>query len=696
MINVQIVSIRTHYLTESTQSIASSINNYVAEKSRQFIGNEINKYENEIQLATQIKLTAVEMAKYESMDTRQESKSPIVVHQYFKCLCETFQLFYPSMNIGTIYMNFYVKGVKEAVDKIIENANENIKVLTKDETAFILNDLMEELNEANQADQMVDAAQPVPLPVPHALQQEATDANMADVANHNIEFDLILDGESRKVTSAPKLIQDVCPVEPKYVYQNGEDIRDLQVPVENMAKLLIIRKHVPTTRCVLMDQGAESVFHLTNDVKAEHVISNKQVDMMQNGEIALTINNQQYSRLTDIPNVPITTMSVNYIQEYPKSFIDQFIPNWKFPFKIPNMSFQVWILICWYYFMIIILANGMIFPLKYHPQTLNLKIASWNCNGDVDNILPLARAFMINNHQDIMFLSETNYDGNKFKNRLHGVKAISSVEYDRNEHPHYGMMLLVLDNELAKEISIMHLSPTRISILIDGYAIHGIYRKHRQNIEQLISELLEIETEHHIIVGDINHNLINPRTANDRLAVEILLEWNLQVIAKDRNITRHPRVATHQPSDIDHIIVSCQLADLIQQGTVHLVGPEFSDHDIISFECILPRFNQILKGARYRINKFEDVDKQTQYADKLKEKLLESDIVDKLNSVDSMNSFSQAVKLTHHCIKVSLNETVGKSSPKLLNSLNLPNLLQTRELNTIVIKWIRLPATMTI
>eukprot|EP00834_Sanchytrium_tribonematis_P006013 NODE_409_length_7945_cov_0.205710.p1 type:complete len:1585 gc:universal NODE_409_length_7945_cov_0.205710:6017-1263(-) len=660
-----LLDLENGFKDSAINSIGSSFNNYIDDITKEYQGNTITKYQAIIDLANQIKNATIELKKERYLKSIQANKCPVIIHHYFKCMAENYQLFYPNIETSMLYMDLYVQGILLAVEKLVENADKNMHLVTEDDSNFIIETLMDELD-------VIDNNT-----IPNTRSIATRDVDMAET--NLIQYSVSVDSQMVNSESTPKLLKDVCPSENKYVYMNGEMMHDLQVPIENNAKIIAVQPHTPTIRCKLNIMETEMIMHLPQDIKVDNILTTTQIDQIKKGELKLKINGQEIENITDIPPAQIQSMSVNHFNYY---FTFRFKYKILFCKKLFN-NLEKYIL--WYLFAFKLLALGNLFPLFYNINILDLNVAFWNCDGSFNTHekQQYCRAFMIEQNIDILFIGETQFDGDKHNRLPLGVKAASTVEYDSNNSPHYGMALMVLDTSLAKRISRFHTSPTQISIMIDGYVFNGFYKKHRTDVDSFCSELFQIDSINQISLGDLNMSAFSPRNRNELNQTRTIQDLNYEFLEKDGQITRHARIATHRSSDIDHFILANHLLAFAETGHVYDVPEYLSDHSIIHATLHLPITQTTINTSKFRVKLLNENTKKEEYQSKLEKILINKNVINLTNNISSFRDLSHLIKIIQQSIRTALNESVGKSSPKSIKDLQMPHLLQNIDLHTI-------------
>ena len=313
-------------------------------------------------------------------------------------------------------------------------------------------------------------------------------------------------------------------------------------------------------------------------------------------------------------------------------------------------------------------------------RSRKFRVGCWNMNGglmtDAMRVLLLG---WIQQHQfDFFFLLETNFDAEKY-NKPFGCFAASGVTYDSNDHPHYGTALFLGNQSLAREVSLVHIDDSMLSVCYQGYVISGVYRKHGQDILHLSNKLTQFGNMPHIAVGDYNFNMFNPTV--DRLN-EIpyshhINEIGLVPLEKDSPFTRYATASGHRDSDIDHALVPRELVNRCSSITTLPFNPAFSDHCVLYFDIELDETAPRIMTAKYRLKAFELPEKQEAYAGMSNAKLLSADLENVVEEIRTRQECEDFVITLQKTLQVSLNETVGKHSPKTCRFHNFPSLLQT-------------------
>eukprot|EP00834_Sanchytrium_tribonematis_P002881 NODE_99_length_20465_cov_0.827654.p1 type:complete len:1600 gc:universal NODE_99_length_20465_cov_0.827654:15409-20208(+) len=692
---------QTRYKTNAVNSISSKISTFL---SSTFSNQSLEK-----QLEESDELMASTLAKSHSQmwSDAVEMELPIKIHLFFKTFCQYYVLSVAhaqNTSDQMIYAQFYLQGVSQTVSSFRSSITNSLKFTNQTSDKFTCAKLLNALPETDVQmtgiiPETADNTQNILQHPVNPIQQPSLSSHAKLVTNdvstpsinstisvypgsttsasdHKFAYKMIIEDKPyRRYATFNTTLYDVLTNIPnKYVYYNGQPVEDFYFNLEPNCIILVI--YHAKTRLVNMDiHGSKYNIRIPENTKIHHILSEETWDHICNRDHVLFINKKRIHTTNDIPSVLTTVQVLVKDSQYSHPFSSYF----------PKPMNTVY-----YYLLVLnILAFGNIFPLLYHPQSkFNLNIAAWNMQGNFDTLLPFAKAYMVEQSVHLIFLSETQKDGNKLNGLKGGLRIVSDVIYDDGEHPrpHYGMALLVLDENIARSCSAFHVSPFQISVMINGYVVNGFYRRHRTHLAEFTNELFQLNNENQISIGDANYSLFYPRNNSDRQAQSHVNDLNYEIIEKDSHITRYPTIRTQQPSDLDHIILASHLVPFVNdsQGKVYFVPRDFSDHDIVQISLKLPVVHNTIKSAKYRIKMLKNEDKRTLYHQKLTELLGNENIQERLsNNKITFRQISKIVKDVHKCIQKSLNECIGKMSPKSIQDIQMPNLIHTQDLHTI-------------
>ena len=222
-------------------------------------------------------------------------------------------------------------------------------------------------------------------------------------------------------------------------------------------------------------------------------------------------------------------------------------------------------------------------PLKSGaPQLLqdikhrDLRVSSFNVRGGLTGGKEtLIRKLMVDYEIDIIFILETNHDGNTLKNP-YGCLAASNIIKDVRNAPHYGTALFVRSHALARELSLLHIDQSQLSVCFQGYALSGLYKIHREDVLDFCDRLTMFEDMPHFSCGDFNGDLYSPTRPSDVIYSGHVNDLGFIVVEKDESHTRFAQFPGHIDSDIDHIVVPEDYLHCCSSGTVVQVDPSIS------------------------------------------------------------------------------------------------------------------------
>ena len=285
---------------------------------------------------------------------------------------------------------------------------------------------------------------------------------------------------------------------------------------------------------------------------------------------------------------------------------------------------------------------------------------------------------------NILFVVETNYDGT-CKNQIRGCRAMSGVLYDTRNAPHYGTAVFIPDPQLAREVSLLHLDDSLISIGYQGVVFSGVYRKHAQDIIHFSEKLLQFDEMPHFILGDLNFNCFQPTQYrnNEIQSSQYINEIGFAVLPKDSTITRRAVAVGHTDSNIDHILIPQDYLSYCDNGTVIDLDPSLSDHSAIACTFRIPEVVPKLLSTKFRIKHFERDDKQHDYEELLSKRLYSEGVIDQMHNINSYEDYCQLVTDFQKEMKISLNETIGKHSPKSSIFNKFPDIFQFQNVHSL-------------
>ena len=153
-----------------------------------------------------------------------------------------------------------------------------------------------------------------------------------------------------------------------------------------------------------------------------------------------------------------------------------------------------------------------------------------------------------------------------------------------------------------------------MTIYIQDTAITGMYRRHHSELNEFTEGLESAGTADHIVIGDFNCDLAQPRNREEHEIVAALSQLDMVVLPKDRAHTRRPRHTCQQTTNIDHVVARHSFTSQVSDATVVAVDQSISDHDWVTAIVQIEEPTEVARRPRWRVGAFSRENKREQFA----------------------------------------------------------------------------------